>query len=163
LKYNDSLVRSIIREQRDLDKHIRALEATLPADAHADPDHIPLALLLYQTAIARNKRSLLTYHAHRSDCLRDMYWATGCAQPHLLGDADTRAKLAPHEVNFLRAYAASTIAFRETLAAELDITAGITHPPKDLRVHVRVVRDCETIQTELGAVDFTKGQRFLIR
>ena len=37
------------------------------------------------------------------------------------------------------------------------------NPPKDIHVLVRVVRDCGIIQTEAGAIDFQKGQRFLVR
>ncbi|KAI6026548.1 hypothetical protein BKA83DRAFT_284013 [Pisolithus microcarpus] len=121
LKYNDNLVRSVIREQRDLEK----------------------------PAIIRNKRCLLAYHKHRMDRLRDMYWAA--------------AKLSPHEVDFLRQYSSSVMDYRAEFSNELDITASITHPPKDLHVLVRVVRDCGVIQTELGSIDFQKGQRFMVR
>jgi GINS complex subunit 1 len=53
--------------------------------------------------------------------------------------------------------------FRSEFSHELDITASITKPPKDLHVMVRVVRDCGVIQTELGSIDFQKGQRFMVR
>lgn len=153
LKYNDSLVRSIIREQRDLEKVADPL-------THAE---LPPSLLLIQTAIIRNKRCLLAYHAHRVDRLRDMYWAVGGALPHILSNQDIRSKLSPHEVDYLRQYNESVMNFRSEFSNELDITASITHPPKDLHVLVRVVRDCGVIQTELGSIDFQKGQRFMVR
>jgi len=162
LKYNDSLVRAIIREQRNLEDLInRAIAAQ--ADNAAFTGDAP-ALLLYQTAVLRNKRCLLAYHAHRLDRLKDTYWALGGALPALLADAaDLRARMSPHEVDFLREYNASVMDFRGDFSAELDIAALITHPPRDLHALVRVVRDCGVIETELGTIDFKKGQRFMVR
>jgi GINS complex subunit 1 len=168
LKYNDPLVRTIVREQRQLEQ---LLQAALAAEEPQDDSQLTLAdeapaltvpLLVYQTAINRNKRCLLAYHAHRLARLRALFWAVGGALPHILSAEDTRAKLSPHEVDFLRAYGASILDFR-TDYAELDLMAGVDKPPKDLHVLVRVVRDCGTIQTELGAIDFRKGQRFMVR
>ena len=156
LKYNDSMVRSIIREQRDLEKAI----ATLDLQDGRPP---PPPLLIIQTAINRNKRCLLAYHSHRVDRLRDMYWAVGGALPHILSNQDIRSKLSPHEVDYLRQYNSSVMEFRSEFSHELDITASITNPPKDLHVLVRVIRDCGMIQTELGSIDFQKGQRFMVR
>lgn len=161
LKYNDQLVRQIIREQRDLEKLVQTLMAS---------EAIPPSLLIYQTAIVRNKRCLLAYHKHRMDMLRDMYWASGCALPHILSNAPLRARLSPQEVDFLRQYNTSTMAFRASFSSsggdrdvDVDITASVEKPPKDLHVLVWVKRDCGTIQTELGAIDFKKGQRFMVR
>ena len=98
LKYNDVLVRSIIREQRDLEARIEAAlkPASPPQDPDADPDatldaqrqkhterYMP-TILLYQTAILRNKRCLLAYHHHRIEFLKDLYWSVGGALPLLL-------------------------------------------------------------------------------
>ncbi|KIM72985.1 hypothetical protein PILCRDRAFT_829458 [Piloderma croceum F 1598] len=141
LKYNDNLVRQIIREQRDLEKLMQTL---------IDTDAVSPSLLIYQTAIVRNKRCLLAYHMHRMDRLRDMYWACGCALPHILSNAPLRSKLSPHEVDYLRQYNASTMAFRASFSSNND----------DL---VWVKKDCGTIHTELGAIDFKKGQRFMVR
>ena len=156
LKYNDSMVRSIIREQRDLEKAIATLDLR-------DGRPPPPPLLIIQTAINRNKRCLLAYHSHRVDRLRDMYWAVGGALPHILLNQDIRSKLSPHEVDYLRQYNSSVMEFRSEFSHELDITASITNPPKDLHALVRVVRDCGVIQTELGSIDFQKGQRFMVR
>lgn len=156
LKYNDPMVRSIIREQRDLEKAIATLDLR-------DGRPPPPSLLIIQTAINRNKRCLLAYHSHRIDRLRDMYWAVGGALPHILSNQDIRSKLSPHEVDYLRQYNSSVMEFRSEFSHELDITASITNPPKDLHVLVRVIRDCGVIQTELGSIDFQKGQRFMVR
>ncbi|KAJ7237008.1 hypothetical protein C8J57DRAFT_1291326 [Mycena rebaudengoi] len=160
LKYNDSLVRSIIREQRDLEKAAVALVL-----AAADDPSPPPALMILQTAIARNKRCLLAYHNHRISFLCTLYWSLGASLPPLLSAEATniRARLSPHEVDYLREYHASVMSFRAEFSHELDITAGITDPPKDLHVRVHVVRDCGVIQTESGSIDFRKGRRFMVR
>ncbi|CAK5281790.1 unnamed protein product [Mycena citricolor] len=161
LKYNDPLVRSIIREQRDLEKAAVALMVA-NADATGAP---PPALIIIQTAIARNKRCLLAYHHHRTTFLCSLYWSLGASLPPLLSAEATsiRSKLSPHEVDYLRSYHASVMTFRAEFSDELDITASITQPPKDLHVLVRVVRDCGVIQTESGTIDFRMGHRFMVR
>lgn len=154
-KYNDPLVRSIVREQRSLEK------AALALVQQSGPP--PPPLLIIQTAILRNKRCLLAYHMHRVDRLRDMYWAVGGALPHLLSNQDLRNKLSPHEVDYLRQYHASVMEFRSEFSQELDIMASIAQPPKDIHVLVKVIKDCGVIQTELGGIDFKKGQRLMVR
>jgi GINS complex subunit 1 len=162
LKYNDTIVRTVIREQRNLEDLINSAIAAQADSAALTTTDAP-ALLLYQTAILRNKRCLLAYHAHRLDRLKDMYWALGGALPALLADNELRSRMSPHEVDFLREYNASIMDFRGDFSAELDIAASITHPPRDLHALVRVVRDCGVIETELGTIDFRKGQRFMVR
>ena len=245
LKYNDVLVRSIVREQRDLEARIETALATASQpsadggnDDGGDGDaprrqqdaHMP-TVLLYQTAILRNKRCLLAYHHHRLEFLKDLYWSVGGALPLLLalppaaastgagaganqdqqqqdgaggaggagaaGGAggpttnlgaapqDVRSKLSQHEVDFLRSYSASLRTLRDEafasagggggragaggeeagrgLTEDVDLLAPITHPPKDLQVLVRVVRDCGVVHTELGQIDFRRGHRILVR
>ncbi|EKM53151.1 uncharacterized protein PHACADRAFT_147474 [Phanerochaete carnosa HHB-10118-sp] len=187
LKYNDVLVRQIVREQRQLEALIQgAMERLVPEDGDGDGDddgglelQVTPDVILYQTAILRNKRCLLAYHQHRLERLKDLYWSVGGALPLLLAaptaDAagapgapaggDVRARLSPHEVDFLRAYNDALLEFRAGVleTEELDLFAPIARPPRDLHVLVRVVRDCGVIQTEVGAIDFRRGQRFLVR
>jgi GINS complex subunit 1 len=153
-KYNDSLVRDIVRELRDLER-LSSLE---------DGDTPSPALLIHQTAIIRNKRCLLAYHSHRLDRLRDLYWSYGGALPHILSPTSSaRPKLSPYEVDFLRAYNASIMQFRaEASGGDLDLMAGILVPPKDIHVLVRVLKDCGTIQTEVGSLEFRRGERFML-
>lgn len=154
LKYNDPLVRSLIREQRDLEKIVQPLAETLQTPSPS--------LLIYQTAINRNKRALLVYHSHRMDFLRSMYWACGGALPHILSDTSTRAKLSPHEVDYLRSYNANVMEIKSEFSAELDIMSGIEHPPKDIYCIIRVIKTCGMIQTESGAIDFRRGERHTV-
>ena len=82
LKYNDVLVRSIIREQRQLESLI---QETLSNQDGIDPASDPRTstVMLYQTTILRNKRCLLAYHHHRMERLKDLYWSVGGALPSL--------------------------------------------------------------------------------
>lgn len=160
-KYNDTLVRTIIREQRGLETLFNSALETMPDGA--DASQLPPAVVIYQTAILRNKRCLLAYHQHRMNFLKDLYWNLGGALPPILSNAQIRANLAPHEVDFLREYNTMVVDFRADFTDELDITSGITTPPKDIHVLVRVVKDCGVIQTEVGTIDFQKGQRFMVR
>ena len=146
LKYNDVVVRSIIREQRQLES---LLQSALEQQEGLDPNRAGLGdnamtptILLYQTAILRNKRCLLAYHHHRIERLKELFWSIGGALPLLLsthvnptgaggGSAsvissnDIRSKLSPHEVDFLRAYSESLITFRSgVLATEEGLDLG---------------------------------------
>jgi len=78
LKYNDSLVRRMIREQRTLEALIDgAISAQTDDAAFTFPGDAPALLpLLYQTAA--NKRWLLAYHGSAAS-LKDTYWTLGGA------------------------------------------------------------------------------------
>ncbi|KAJ2920713.1 hypothetical protein H1R20_g13507, partial [Candolleomyces eurysporus] len=158
-KYNDPLVRSLIREQRELERAADTLVET-EQNARGPP---PPGLLIIQTAINRNKRCLLAYHAHRLSMLQNLYWACGGALPHLLTNSDLRSRMSPHEVDYLRQYNASLMEFRSDFTYELDIMSGIEKPPKEIHVRVRVVRECGVVQTENGSIDFKRGERYVVR
>ena len=160
-KYNDALVRAVIREQRQLEELVEAarnLEDGTPTND----------MVIYIAIINRNKRCLLAYHNHRLERLKELYWAAAGTLPLLLStstsgqpSADIRDKLSPHEVNFLRAYAENITAFSKGL--DMDLFPSITHPPKDLHVTVRVARECGVVQTDLGNIEFKKGHRYQVR
>lgn len=158
VKYNDPLVRSLVREQRDLERAVETLMATEPDDARPPP-----ALLIIQTAINRNKRCLLAYHAHRISMLQNLYWQCGGALPHLLTDSSLRSKMSPNEVDYLKLYSSNHLDYRAEFTAELDIMSGIEKPPKDIFANVRVVRECGVVQTENGSIDFKRGERYVVR
>ncbi|RXW20579.1 hypothetical protein EST38_g5273 [Candolleomyces aberdarensis] len=158
-KYNDPLVRSLIREQRELERAADTLVET-EQNARGPP---PPGLLIIQTAINRNKRCLLAYHTHRLSMLQNLYWACGGALPHLLTNSDLRSRMSPHEVDYLRQYNASLMEFRSDFTYELDVMSGIEKPPKEIHVRVRVVRECGVVQTENGSIDFKRGERYVVR
>ncbi|KAG8905730.1 DNA replication protein psf1 [Tulasnella sp. 403] len=161
-KYNDEVVRAVQREIRMLQTDLTTTVEAAQANALTPSQPILCASTFYHMAIRRNKRCLLAYHAHRLERLKELYWASGGALPHILTDAEVRSKLSPHEVDFLREYNNMISDYRNDFLDVLDVAAGITTPPKDLRVVVEVVRECGAIQTESGSIDFKKGQRYQV-
>jgi GINS complex subunit 1 len=121
------------------------------------------AASFYHVALRRNKRCVLAYQNNRLEKLRELYWGAAGSLAHLLGDQELRSKLSPHEVDFLRSYNEIVQEYRVDFEDVLDVVGDVTTPPKELNVVVRVVRDCGTIQTELGPIDFQRGQRFMVR
>ncbi|KDN51530.1 hypothetical protein RSAG8_00075, partial [Rhizoctonia solani AG-8 WAC10335] len=178
-KYNDETVRNSIRELlsskqseeiRNSIRELRNLNNDLSAytDAFPDTDELPPTEMLctstfYHEGVQRTKRCLLAYHAHRIEKLKELYWSFGGVLQPIIGDPALRDRLAPHEIDFLREYNAMVMDYKSDFVDVLDISAGIARPPKDLHVQVMVVRECGAIHTELGTIDFQKGQRYLVR
>lgn len=162
-KYNDPLVRAVCREMRQLDSDLSRITSAYEFEGSQVPDGVMAAASFYHVALRRNKRCVLAYQNHRLEKLRELYWGAAGSLAHLLGDQDVRSRLSPHEVDFLRRYNEIVQEYRTDFEDVLDIVGDINTPPKDLNVVVRVVKDCGTIQTELGPIDFQRGQRFMVR
>jgi len=163
LKYNDPAVRAVCREIRMLETDLVRVTAEYESGGTQPPENVMAAAAFCHVALRRNKRCVLAYQNHRLERLRGLYWGAAGSLAHLLGDQDIRSKLSPHEVDFLRKYNQIVQDYRADFADILDVVSDVTDPPKELHVVVRVVKDCGTIQTELGAIDFQKGQRFMVR
>lgn len=78
---------------------------------------------------------------------------------------DVRSRLSPQETDFLRGYNDLILDYKSEFLDVLDLASSINRPPTidDLYVDVRVVRDCGTVYTELGQIEFRKGQRYMVR
>lgn len=162
-KYNDELVRNIQREVRMLQTDLtHTVGAAQAQDLLTPSQPVFCASTFYHIGIRQNKRCLLAYHAHRLDRLKDLYWSSGGALPHILMDAEVRSKLSPHEVDFLREYHAMISEYRNDFLDVLDVAASVSTPPKELKVDVNVVRECGTVQTESGSINFKQGQRYKV-
>ncbi|KAG8781658.1 DNA replication protein psf1 [Serendipita sp. 411] len=162
-KYNDPLVRSVCREMRTLDIDLSRITADYEVEGSKPPEEVLAAASFYHVALRRNKRCVLAYQNHRLEKLKELYWGAAGSLAHLLGDQDIRSRLSPHEIDFLRSYNEIVQDFRADFEDVLDVVGDVTNPPKELNVIVRVVKDCGTIQTELGPIDFQRGQRFMVR
>ncbi|CCA69621.1 probable PSF1-part of GINS, replication multiprotein complex [Serendipita indica DSM 11827] len=162
-KYNDPLVRAVCREMRTLDTDLSRITSEYEIDDSQVPDGVMAAASFYHVALRRNKRCVLAYQNHRIEKLKELYWGAAGSLVHLLGDSEVRTRLSPHEVDFLRTYNEIVQEFRGDFEDILDVVGDVAIPPKELNVVVRVVRECGTIQTELGPIDFQKGQRFMVR
>jgi GINS complex subunit 1 len=120
-------------------------------------------MTMLQAMLEHDKRCLLAYHSYRLSLLKDLFWNLGGALPQILGDVQIRGKLSPHEVDFMREYGRMTTDWREDILDVLDLAMGVASPPRDINIHVVVKKDCGIINTELGEIDFRKGQRYLVR
>lgn len=78
---------------------------------------------------------------------------------------DVRSRLSPQETDFLRGYNDLILDYKSEFLDVLDMASSVHRPPTidDLYVDVRVVRDCGTVYTEMGQIEFRKGQRYLVR
>jgi GINS complex subunit 1 len=162
-KYNDPAVREVCREMRLLDQDLSRTTGPYEVEGSQVPEGVMAAASFYHVALRRNKRCVLAYQNYRLEKLRELYWGAAGSLAHLLGDQETRSRLSPHEVDFLRSYNEIVQEYRADFEDVLDIVGDVTSPPKELNVVVRVIKDCGTIQTELGPIDFQRGQRFMVR
>ncbi|PVV04896.1 hypothetical protein BB560_000583 [Smittium megazygosporum] len=73
------------------------------------------------------------------------------------------------ESGFVREYTLVSKDYRDkverslSLELDLDWTADMLKPPKDLFIEVRVIKDCGQIQTETGIVNLKKGSQHYLR
>jgi GINS complex subunit 1 len=123
--YQSELIRSVVREVRDLDNHL---------------------------CMRRNKRCLLAYHRVRSDKLEEYCW-NGVDVEAVAVKADAaggapESSLSPDEDEYVRQYSDLLAAYKGQWT-DIDLT-GSLEPPRDLFIDVRVLRDAGEIQTEYG-------------
>ena len=156
--YQSELIRSVVREVRDLDKDVASLLA--PYSGSFNPSSSPetaCALLVNHLCMRRNKRCLLAYHKVRSDKLEEYCWngvdvleqqaqkANGNGEG---GAGGAESSLSPEEEEYVRQYSDLLAAYKGQWT-DIDLT-GSLEPPKDLFIDVRVLKDAGEIQTEYG-------------
>lgn len=162
--YASDLVRSVIREVRDLDKDVSNILA--PYSGSFNPSASPetaCALLVNHLCMRRNKRCLLAYHRVRSDKLEGYCWEGvdvlesqgGSGADSAGGRGGEAAKkdessLSPEEEEYVRQYSDLLAAYKGQWT-DIDLT-GSLEPPRDLFIDVRVLKDAGEIQTEYGYV-----------
>ncbi|KAJ4367526.1 DNA replication protein psf1 [Neocucurbitaria cava] len=177
--YASELVRSIIREVRDLDKDVSNILA--PYSGSFNPSASPetaCALLVNHLCMRRNKRCLLAYHRVRSDKLEGYCWEgvdvleaqSGGAQGAGDGGGEAggrgggkkdESSLSPEEEEYVRQYSDLLAAYKGQWT-DIDLTGNL-EPPRDLFIDVRVLKDAGEIQTEYGSITLTKNSQFYVR
>ncbi|KAF2131467.1 GINS complex, Psf1 component [Dothidotthia symphoricarpi CBS 119687] len=174
--YATELIRSTIREVRDLDRDVSSLLS--PFSGSFNPSSEPAtacALLVNHLCMRRNKRCLLAYHRVRSDKLEEYCWEgvdvleqggksgggeSKGGEGGLRGGSD-ESSLSPEEEEYVRQYSDLLAAYKGQWT-DVDLT-GSLDPPKDLFIDVRVLRDAGEIQTEYGSITLTKNSQFYVR
>ena len=157
--YASELVRSVVREVRDLDKDVSNILA--PYGGSFNPSASPetaCALLVNHLCMRRNKRCLLAYHRVRSDKLEAFCWEGvdvlesqgGVGEGARRGEAGKKdeSSLSPEEEEYVRQYSDLLAAYKGQWT-DIDLT-GSLEPPRDLFIDVRVLKDAGEIQTEYG-------------
>jgi GINS complex subunit 1 len=167
--YASELVRSIVREVRDLDKDVSSILA--PYSGSFNPSASPetaCALLVNHLCMRRNKRCLLAYHRVRSDKLEEYCWEgvdvleqQGSAGGNSGGGGTKKdeSSLSPEEEEYVRQYSDLLAAYKGQWT-DIDLT-GSLEPPRDLFIDVRVLKDAGEIQTEYGYA-ITSEQRSVV-
>eukprot|EP00592_Proboscia_alata_P017276 CAMPEP_0194400558 /NCGR_PEP_ID=MMETSP0174-20130528/127300_1 /TAXON_ID=216777 /ORGANISM="Proboscia alata, Strain PI-D3" /LENGTH=213 /DNA_ID=CAMNT_0039197127 /DNA_START=46 /DNA_END=687 /DNA_ORIENTATION=- len=97
------------------------------------PTHAKPAFLLHATAIKRNKRCLLAYHAHRINNLRLLRWeGTSILPPQI------RSLLSETECEFFDEY--DRLLSKQSMNIDLDLSSDLTPPLDEDFVSIRVVK-----------------------
>ncbi|KAF1817357.1 GINS complex, Psf1 component [Eremomyces bilateralis CBS 781.70] len=180
--YQTDLVRSTVREVRDLDRdNARILEPYTSASQAGTPSTFnpqddpatACALLVNHLAMRRNKRCLLAYHRVRAQKLEEACWAgvdvldrqaggDGAGNGEEGGQGGAAAmNLSPEEEEYVRRYSDLLAAYKGQWT-DIDLT-GSLEPPRDLFVDVRVLKDAGEIQTEYGAITLSKNSQLYVK
>ncbi|KAF9906956.1 DNA replication complex GINS protein PSF1 [Linnemannia zychae] len=108
--------------------------------------------IVHQAPLERNKRILMAYHHQRIEKIKELAWSYSTTQ---LLPENLRRLLSPDEIVFFQEYEKTCRNMYTSLDefVELDLGGvGMTAPPKEVFITVRVVRDCGDIVTDSGAV-----------
>ncbi|KAF2842347.1 GINS complex, Psf1 component [Patellaria atrata CBS 101060] len=166
--YAAEIIRSMIREVRELDRSVTSTLTSLGGsiDPSSDPATACQVLVNY-LCMRRNKRCLLAYHRVRADRLEEMCWSgvdvlERSAAQRQEGASDAEgSSLSPEEEEYARRYGDLLAAYKGQWT-DIDLT-GPLEPPRDLFIDVRVLKDAGEIQTEYGAITLTKNSQFYVR
>jgi GINS complex subunit 1 len=146
-RYNNEGLRGVLAETNE---HFEKLKH-LMGDKKLDelPKEVKATCHVHNATIKRNKRCALTYLDQRASTIKALRWELGPIQPEAIS-----SKMSLEEKNFINAYGKLLIDYGETVG--IDLTSDLV-PPKDLKVQVRVLRECGEICLESGTVDLQKG------
>ncbi|KAJ7829976.1 GINS complex Psf1 component [Mycena olivaceomarginata] len=156
LPYNGPLVRSMIQEQKDLERSIVEVlreDGVLPGD-----ERWPKTIILARV-IAQNKQCLLVYHSQRLDTIQTVYWAA----THIT--EELRDKMSTTEIDYLRHYRKSVAKFCDQVAPDdvFGLAMGIEDPPgPSLFITMETVVPPGPVHIESGLMDFELGTRYIV-
>jgi GINS complex subunit 1 len=110
-------------------------------------------VMVYHTAILRNKRLLMAYVKKRIDILRELRWTHGVLPEHV------KSNLTPQELQFFKEYSKLLSKYMRSSSlggVGLDLTAD-PEPPIDPYIQVRVMRDYGEVTFSSGSVHLRPG------
>jgi GINS complex subunit 1 len=148
--YNEEGVRVVHEELKQQGAAVNSLEAVGRVMV---PERV-----VFETAIRRNRRCLLSYHQNRLDRIRRLRWEMGPVVPESL-----LPNLSPSELNFFNDYDKILTDYCGNFGERgIDLTADL-FPQKEVHIQVRVLQDCGDIFTDQGAVQLRKGATLFLR
>lgn len=110
-------------------------------------------VMVYHTAILRNKRLLMAYVKKRIDILRELRWTHGVLPEHV------KSNLTPQELHFFKEYSKLLSKYMRSTSlggVGLDLTAD-PEPPNDPYIQVRVMKDYGEVTFSSGSVHLRPG------
>lgn len=158
--YNEEALRQVSMECHSCfesmkKSYISAQRAAQETGHQGIPDNINVTVQLLWQSILRNKRCGLAYLNYRLQKVKDIWWDTGVVLPEEL-----KSVLSNQENKFLNKYDE----IMNEYMAEVDLTLTTDqHPPKELYVEVRALKDLGEIQTEDGPVKMEAHTMHLLR
>ncbi len=142
--YQEELVRSVVREIRDLDNDIQLVTTGEADRSQLTQNQEKYAqVFVRKLCISRNKRCLLAYQKLRAEKLDEMSWEGFEAT-----EAENVENLNHNEQEYLRRYTELVVDYKGPFT-DIDLS-GPLEPPKDVFIDVRVLKDAGEIQTEYG-------------
>jgi len=147
--YNDTVIQEVQKEIKAL---VTATETTIRefGSDSAQPE-ISSGLIINHTSVNRNKRAILAYLNYRAQKIKELRWelASSVLPPDLSDNLSDKEKL------FFTEYDKTLTGYFKNFP-ELDLTTDLQHPPKDVYIEVRVLKDASEILTETGPVNLEK-------
>ncbi|GME96647.1 unnamed protein product [Ambrosiozyma monospora] len=154
--YQQTLVRSIVRETRDLHKEADQLASLAQSQGIGLNEKVnQCQLFVTHLCMRRNKRCLLAYERLRATKLDEMLWS------NIEVDKDQLNNLSQYEQEYIVKYDELLSEFKGSLS-DIDL-GGSLEPPSDVFIDVRVLKDAGEIQTEYGVFNLTKDSQFFVR
>ncbi|KAF2859842.1 GINS complex, Psf1 component [Piedraia hortae CBS 480.64] len=181
--YNSGVVRTSVKEVRDLDgenmsllspfnsSHARSSQGIQSSGFVPSQDPATAcALLVNHLAMRRNKRCLLAYHRGRVEKIEGTLWGgsgganhrvTAARVPSGAQGTPSTANLSSEEEQYMQNYG-NLLAAMKGAWTEIDLTGDLA-PPRDVHVDVRVLKDAGEIQTEYGSLSLVKNSQLFVR
>jgi GINS complex subunit 1 len=159
--FNESARRKIIDETNALFRHVESiLRESKETGTPLDASQVPI-VLLESNSFVRNKRCFLAYLMERARRIQKLRWEVGGVIPE-----DIKKNMAKTEIEYFSRYDKLLGNYMRSFATtlDMDLTANLYHPPKELQIEVKVLQDFGTIVTESGAtITLKKDTRLFLR
>lgn len=162
LVLQEDVMRGVIEEMNVLDSKI--LEALMHCQQVPEDGQLPefaAKVLLHHQSLQRNKRVCLAYLNERIERVKKISWEMGYVPQRL------KPNLCAAEIFFFSEYSKLLRAygrhFDRGISVHLDLSEDLVHPPSEINVGVRVVRQVGQVYTENGTIFLQEGTQHTMR